>query len=55
MDHRTHCPAQRVEGRSAAPGIALGQLVRLSVVKPQGRKSRSTAGEREALADALEA
>jgi phosphoenolpyruvate-protein phosphotransferase (PTS system enzyme I) len=55
MDHRTHRPAQRVEGRSAAPGIALGRLVRLSAAKPQGRKSGSAAGEREALADALEA
>lgn len=55
MDHRTHRPAQRVEGRSAAPGIALGRLVRLSAAKPQGRQSRSAAGERGALADALEA
>src|SRR5215475_4102325 len=55
MDHRMRQAAHRIEGRSAAPGIALGQLARLSVVKPQGRKSRSTAGEREALADALEA
>ena len=55
MDHRTHRPAHRVEGRSAAPGIALGPLVRLSAAKPQTRQSRSAAGERGALTDALEA
>ena len=55
MDHRTHRPAHRVEGRSAAPGIALGPLVRLVAAKPQARQSRSAAGEREALTDALEA
>jgi phosphoenolpyruvate-protein phosphotransferase (PTS system enzyme I) len=55
MDHRTHRPAHRVEGRSAAPGIALGPLVRVSAAKPQARQSRSAAGEREALTDALEA
>ena len=55
MDHRTHRPAHRVEGRSAAPGIALGPLVRLSAAKSQARQSRSAAGEREALTDALEA
>ena len=55
MDHRTHRPAHRVEGRSAAPGIAMGPLVRLSAAKPQTRQSRSAAGEREALTDALEA
>src|SRR4029077_15883958 len=45
----------RVEGRSAAPGIAMGPLVRLSSAKPQARQSRSAAGEREALNDALQA
>ena len=55
MDHRTHRPSHRVEGRSAAPGIALGPLVRLSAAKLQTRQSRSAAGEREALIDALEA
>src|SRR5258708_6511245 len=55
MDHRTHRTAHRVEGRSAAPGIALGRLVRLVAAKPEARQSRSAAGEQQALADALEA
>ncbi|MBV8926109.1 MAG: phosphoenolpyruvate--protein phosphotransferase, partial [Bradyrhizobium sp.] len=53
MDHRTHRAAHRVEGKSAAPGIALAPLVRLAVAKPQARQSRSAAGEQQALADAL--
>jgi phosphoenolpyruvate-protein phosphotransferase (PTS system enzyme I) len=55
MDHKTQRAAHRVEGRSAAPGIALGRLVRLVAVKAEARQSRSAAGERQALADALEA
>lgn len=55
MDHRMHRAAYRVEGRSAAPGIALGPLLRLIAAKPERRHSRSPAGEQQALADALEA
>src|SRR5689334_5580473 len=55
MDHRTHRAVHRVEGRSAAPGIALGPLRRLVTAKPETRHSRSAAGEQQALADALEA
>ena len=47
MDHRTHRAAHRIEGRPAAPGIALGPLVRLarceagyaSAPLPSGRAS----------------
>src|ERR1700687_2977279 len=55
MDHRTHRAAQRIEGRSAAPGIALGPLVRLAPVKHDARQYRSAAEEHQALADALAA
>ena len=55
MDDRTHRAAQRVEGRSAAPGIALGPLVRLAPVKHDTRQSRSAAEEHQALVDALAA
>jgi phosphotransferase system enzyme I (PtsI) len=55
MDHRPHRTSQRIAGRSAAPGIALGPLLRLVAAKPQARASRSLAGEQQALADALEA
>ena len=55
MDHRTLRAAHRVEGRSAAPGIALGPLVRLLAPKPAGQRSRSSADERQALLDAIEA
>ncbi len=55
MDHRTQRATNRVEGRSAAPGIALGPLLRLITVKPEMRHSRSAAGDQKALADALEA
>src|SRR5262245_13204285 len=55
MDHRTHRMAQRIEGRSAAPGIALGPLVRLAAAKSEVRQSRSAGGERQMLIDALEA
>ena len=55
MDDRTHRAAHRIEGRSAAPGIALGPLVRLAPVKHDARQHRSAAEERQALLDALAA
>lgn len=55
MDHRTPRATHRVEGRSAAPGIALGPLLRLVTARPETRHSRSAAGGQQALADALEA
>jgi phosphoenolpyruvate-protein phosphotransferase (PTS system enzyme I) len=55
MDHRTHRPTRRVEGRSAAPGIALGPILRLGPAKSGARQSRSRAGEQQALANALDA
>jgi phosphotransferase system enzyme I (PtsI) len=55
MDDRTHRAAHRVEGRSAAPGIALGPLVRLAPAKHDARQNRSPAEERQALVDALAA
>src|SRR5467141_487339 len=55
MDDRTHRAAHRIEGRSAAPGIALGPLVRLAPVKHDARQYRSAAEEHRALADALAA
>jgi phosphotransferase system enzyme I (PtsI) len=55
MDHRTQRAAHRVDGRSAAPGIAMGPLVRLVAASQEARQSRSAAGEQQALDDALEA
>src|SRR5229473_316160 len=55
MDDRTHRAAHRIEGRSAAPGIALGPLVRLAPVKHDVRQHRSAAEEHQALVDALAA
>jgi phosphoenolpyruvate-protein phosphotransferase (PTS system enzyme I) len=55
MDHSAHRAARRIEGMSAAPGIALGPLVRLVAAKPKTRQSRSASAEQRALADALEA
>src|SRR5436305_14469497 len=55
MDHRTHRAAHRIEGRSAAPGLALGPLVRLAPVKHDIRQYRSAAEEHQALVDALAA
>ncbi len=55
MDDRTHRAAHRIEGKSAAPGIALGPLARLAPVKHDARQSRSVAEERQALVDALAA
>jgi phosphotransferase system enzyme I (PtsI) len=53
MHHRTHRAAQRIEGRPAAPGIALGALVRLTPVQHGARQTRSAAEEHQALADAI--
>src|ERR1700704_3010356 len=55
MDHRTHRAALRIEGRPAAPGIALGPLVRLAPVKHDVRQHRSAAEEHQGLVDALNA
>src|ERR1700681_3070129 len=55
MDDRTHRKAHRIEGRSAAPGIALGPLVRLAPARHDARPNRSPAEERQALVDALAA
>src|SRR5712672_703785 len=55
MDHRTHRTAHRIQGRSAAPGIALAPLVRLAPVKLDARQYRSAAEEHQALVDALAA
>jgi phosphotransferase system enzyme I (PtsI) len=53
MDDRAHRPARRIQGRSAAPGIAIGPLVRLAVVPQDTRPHRSVAEEHQALVDAL--
>jgi phosphoenolpyruvate-protein phosphotransferase (PTS system enzyme I) len=55
MDHRPGRRSHRIEARSAAPGVALGPLLRLAAANPEARQSRSMTGERESLADALEA
>ena len=55
MDDRTHQAAHHIEGRSAAPGIAVGPLVRLAPTKHDARQSRSAAEEHQALVDALAA
>src|SRR6267378_1742947 len=55
MDDRTHRAAHRIEGRSAAPGIAVGPLVRLAPAKHDARQTRSAAEEHRALVDALAA
>src|SRR3984957_15208769 len=55
MDDRTHRTARRVEGRPAAPGIALGPLVRLAPARDDPRQQRSPAEEHQALVDALAA
>ena len=55
MDDRTHRAAHRIEGRPAAPGIALGPLVRLAAAKHDARQNRSAAEEHQALVDALAA
>src|ERR1700687_2878252 len=55
MDDRTHRSARRIEGKSAAPGIAWGPLVRLTPAKYDARQHRSAAEEHQALVDALAA
>jgi len=55
MDDRAHRATHRVQGRSAAPGIALGPLVRLAPAKHDARQHRSAAEEHQALVDALAA
>jgi len=50
-----HRAAHRIQGRSAAPGIALGPLVRLAPVEHGVRQYRSAAEGRQALLDALAA
>src|SRR6202795_4155273 len=55
MDDRTHRAAHRIEGRSAAPGVALGPLMRLAPAKHDARQHRSAAEEHQALVDALAA
>src|ERR1700738_1657498 len=55
MDDRLHRAARRVQGRSAAPGIALGPLMRLAPAKPTACHHRSVAEEHQALVDALAA
>ena len=53
MDDRAHRGVRRVQGRSAAPGIALGPLVRLAPVKQGVRQHQTVTEEHQALADAL--
>lgn len=55
MDDRAQRSAHRIPGRSAAPGIALGRLVRLVAVKETARQHRSVTEEHQALTDALAA
>lgn len=55
MDDRADRAAHRVQGRSAAPGIALGPLVRLALVRHDPRQHRSAVEEHRALVDALAA
>ena len=55
MDDRTRGAAHRIEGRSAAPGVALGPIVRLAPAKHDARQHRSAAEEHHALVDALAA
>src|SRR5260221_12084164 len=53
MADRTRRAAQRIEGRPAVPGIALGPLVRLAPAKHETRQQRTAAEEHRALVDAL--
>ena len=55
MDDKSHRAARRVQGRSAAPGIALGPLLRLAPAKRDARQHRSVAEEHQALVNALAA
>src|SRR6202048_256866 len=54
-DRTTHRAAHRVEGRSAAPGGAVGSIGRLAPAKHDTRQHRSAAEEHQALVDALAA
>ena len=55
MDDRAQRTARRIQGRSAAPGIALGPLVRLAAVKQDASQRRSVTEEHQALVNALTA
>src|SRR5580704_9795100 len=55
MDDKSHRAVRRVQGRSAAPGIALGPLLRRAAAKHDARQHRSAAEEHQALVDALAA
>src|ERR1700694_772989 len=55
MDDRAQRVARRIQGRCAAPGIALGPLVRWAAVPQEARQHRSVAEEHQALVDALAA
>jgi phosphoenolpyruvate-protein phosphotransferase (PTS system enzyme I) len=55
MDDRAHRAARRIQGRSAAPGIALGPLVRLAPGKQDTSQHRSVTEEHQALVEALAA
>ncbi len=55
MDDRAHRAARRIQGQSAAPGVAVGPLVRLAVAKHGAREHQSVAEEHGALVDALAA
>ncbi len=55
MYDKSHRVVRRVQGRSAAPGIALGPLLRLAPAKHDARQHRSVAEEHQALVDALAA
>src|ERR1700726_5151869 len=55
MDDKSHRAARRVQGRSAAPGIAMGPLLRLAPAKHDARQHRSVIEEHQALVDALAA
>jgi phosphotransferase system enzyme I (PtsI) len=53
MDDRAQRAARRIQGRSAAPGIALGRLVRLAAVQQDTRQHQSVTEEHQALVNAL--
>ena len=55
MDDRAQRAARRIQGRSAAPGIALGPLVRLAAVKLDTSQRRPVTEEHQALVNALAA
>jgi phosphotransferase system enzyme I (PtsI) len=55
MYHKAYLRAHRIDGRAAAPGLAVAPLMRLTAAKSENRQYRSASGERQALADAIEA